>query len=221
MHRCLITLMLLALYPGAGSALGQPAVFYDDFKGNALLPHWNQPPAWQWQYNVSNSMLNITATSHPSKSTGMIAVISPQTDFQADVWMGWEAAGQPQWIDFTVFNAGSTIATFGYRNTSLIPQIFANAPGQFVSMPAPGPGMHHVRITRTGTQMDFHFDGSQFASFSGTSGMVADRIGFLFLAPYPGQLGSFHIDRVQIVPGPGTLFLLPTLALGWTRRRRF
>ena len=64
MRRYLIALfLLLALFPGAAIA---QTVFFDDFDGNALLPHWIQPPPSYWEYNVSSSMLNVIAgTPYP------------------------------------------------------------------------------------------------------------------------------------------------------------
>src|SRR5436189_2097491 len=82
------------------TALAQP-VFFDDFDGDILLPHWSRPPPSEWAYNVSNSMLNVTGLFYPSspKSQGNYAAIgtafAPQADFRVDVWMGWEAGDDP------------------------------------------------------------------------------------------------------------------------------
>jgi hypothetical protein len=84
---CLISSAVLVVCPAP--ALGG-LVFFDDFEGNALAPHWSQPPAPDWQYNVSNSMLNVTALLYPShpKSpvnlANMGAPFAPQMDFQLD-----------------------------------------------------------------------------------------------------------------------------------------
>src|SRR5436189_3712802 len=90
----MVLLALLTLCPAG--ALAQP-VFFDDFDGNALLPHWQQPPASDWAYNVSNSMLNVTGLFNPSNPdvhgnyTIMGAAFAPQADFRLDAWVGWEA----------------------------------------------------------------------------------------------------------------------------------
>src|SRR2546422_3364689 len=65
-RRCMAFIVLLALSACSAPALGQAPVFFDDFEGNALLPHWGQPPPSCWQYNVSNSMLNVTGLFCPS-----------------------------------------------------------------------------------------------------------------------------------------------------------
>ncbi|MCH9058555.1 MAG: hypothetical protein IIB55_08000, partial [Planctomycetes bacterium] len=84
--------LLVLVWPMAAS--GQ-TVFFDDFEGNALLPHWSQPPPSRWEYNVSNSMLNVTGLFYPShpKSRSNFAIMgawyAPQTDFRIDVRMGW------------------------------------------------------------------------------------------------------------------------------------
>jgi hypothetical protein len=225
-----IAVFLAMLGFGSPFALAQPAVFFDDFDGNELLPHWNVPSPSCWTYNVSNSMLNVTGLHCPShpKSPNNIAAIgasfAPQTDFRADAWMGWEAGDQPHRLVLRVSGpTGGILAEFGYRHEAWAganPLIFASASGQLVNMPAPAPGMYHFTITRTGTQVDFLLNGTPVASFSGALTFSAGRVGFEFVGPYPGELGVFRIDRVQVVPAPSTLILISALVLGHARRRK-
>jgi hypothetical protein len=111
---------ILVLCPAP--ALAQP-VFFDDFDGNALLPHWGLPRPEDWAYNVSNSMLNVTGLFYPSDpdfpSNGAImgASYAPQHDFRMDVWMGWEAGARPHALNITVTGApGGGLADFGFRD---------------------------------------------------------------------------------------------------------
>lgn len=205
-------------------------MFFDDFEGNALLPHWNQPPPSDWGYNVSNGMLNVTNLyypshpKHPSNFAWMNTLFMPQTDFRIDVWMGWEAGQQPHRLAVHVggpFQGNPIIASMGYTNDGSGPFIFAGASNQAQFMPAPSPGIHHFTVSRTGTQFNFLFNGSPFASFTDNFGTAAAAINFEFLGPYPGTLGAFHIDRVVVVPAPGMLLTLSAiLLLASTRRRR-
>lgn len=45
---------------------GAQTVFFDDFTGPELLPHWSTPPAWHWDYNFNNGMLNVTDLHFPN-----------------------------------------------------------------------------------------------------------------------------------------------------------
>jgi hypothetical protein len=221
--------LVLLLCPTA--AFAQP-VFFDDFNGNALLPHWNQPPPSQWAYNVSNSMLNVTGLFYPSSPespinfTSMNALFAPQADFRMDVWMGWEAGDRPHRLNIVVLGgmgAGGRLAEFGFRDEadfSQIPVILADAGEGLVMMPAPHPGNYQFTITRVGRQFDFFFDGQPFASLPVTFDLGADGVAFDFGGPFPGQLGPLHIDRVQVIPAPG-IFVLPfALIFRCARRRR-
>jgi hypothetical protein len=98
--------------------------------------------------------------------------------------------------------------------------ILASASNQGFSMPAPAPGIHHFSIARTGAQFQFRFDGNLVASFSDTFGLPADHVGFFFVGPFPGQLGAFHIDRVQVVPAPGWLCAVGMALIATKRNRR-
>ncbi len=224
MNRCVVALAVLALFPGAAIA---QTVFFDDFDGNALLPHWYQPPASHWQYNVSNSMLNVTGLLVPSnpKSPGnyteIAALFAPQTDFQMDVWMGWEAGDDPHRLTIHVggpFGGSPIIASMGYANDG-VPIIQATATSQSAFMPAPPPGIHHFTISRTAAQFNFYFNGSPFASFHDNFGTPAAAVWFDFVGPYPGALGAFHIDQIVVVPTPGSLILFLAVPFLGTRRR--
>ena len=222
--------VLALVWPMAAS--GQ-TVFFDDFEGNALLPHWSQPPASRWEYNVSNSMLNVTALlrpSHPKSPSNfatMGALFTPQTDFRMDAWMGWDAGEAPRrlHLEARIGAAGTGIlATFGYSDEGWLgatPAILAGAAGSpnLLLMPAPPPGMYHFAIIRIGTEFEFYFNGTLFGSLTGisepTTAVVLD-----FLGPYPGELGAFHIDRIKVIPAPGSLLFLLALALGCGRPSR-
>lgn len=225
---CVAALGLLAQ-----TALAQP-VFFDDFDGNALLPHWGQPPASHWQHNVSNGMLNVTGLFFPSdpKSTGNYAAMSasyaPQRDFRIDVWMGWQAGDQPHRLDFLVLVRAGIVASFGYRNEDWLgptPVILAGTSSQIRVMPAPAPAIHHFRIARVGAQYTFHLNGELFASLAGgtweVDGMYFDFVAPNPMGPTPGRFGSFHIDRVVVVPTPASWLVLAPLSvlLGRGRQR--
>lgn len=226
MARCWLSVFVLLALCRA-PALGQP-LFFDDFDGNALLPHWNVPPPSHWEYNVSNSMLNVTGLFFPSspKSSSNWAFLSaalsaPTTDFQADVWMGWDAGQAPHRLQFDMLTGpgnGGHIASMGYD--PFLGGVYAGTGGQGVIIPAPPPGgIHHFSMNRTGSQFNFYFNGTPFASLQGST-FPAAGLQFEFFGPYPGQLGAFHIDRVLVVPAPSAMLLLSALALLVTKPRR-
>lgn len=173
-------------------------------------------------------MLNVTALlwpSHPKSPSNwaiMGTTYAPQTDFRADIWMGWEPGDRPHRLGFHVLGPqGQGMASFGFRNESAFgpgPQIFAGASGLGSSSPAPAAGIHQFTITRTGTQFEFYLNGDFFASFHDLFGTPAWGISLEFLGPYPGQFGAFHVDRVAMVPSPGAMMISFALAL-WSAER--
>ncbi len=207
-------------------AAGRP-VFYDDFDGGPLLHPWAIPPASHWQYNVSNSMLNVTGLFYPSvPNTGgnwsiIAAAFAPQADFRADIWMGWEPGDPPHELEFRVNGVqGQVIASSGYRKPGGPSSfVYAVASNQGAFVPAPPPGIHQFTVSRTGTQLDFLLNGSAFASFQDLSGLSARVVSIRFLGPYPGTLGTLHVDRVIVVPVPGAVVIAVPL-LACARRRR-
>ena len=222
-----ILCLLVLVCPMAAS--GQ-TVFFDDFEGNALLPHWSQPPPSHWEYNVSNSVLNVTALLSPSNphAPSNIAIMgapyAPQTDFRIDVRMGWEQGAAPHGLTFFLVGAqGQLMASFGYNKEpgfGPAPVISAGASGRGISRLAPPPGMHRFTITRIGAEFQFHLDGNFFATFPDTFGTPAAGVSFVFVGPFPGQLGSLHIDRIKVVPAPASLFVFVGTAIGCARRKR-
>lgn len=216
--------LAMAMCPAA-PAPAQP-VFFDDFNGNALAPHWSRPPDSHWEYNVSGGMLNVTELKFPSdphfggNEARIGAGYAPQTDFRADVWMGWEAGDPPHRLGFYINSPQGIIAAFGYRNFGAGPEIFAGASNEAVFVPAPPPGMYHFTIRRVGVQNDFYFNDDHFARITSQSAPSAFGLTLDFLGPYPGQFGALHIDRIVIVPAPGALIVPGTLALFAAQRRR-
>lgn len=215
-------LALLALCPA--SALAQP-VFFDDFDGNALQPHWGQPNPLFWEYNVSNSMLNVTNLlypSHPKSPTnfaGLGTSFSPLTDFQLDVRMGWGSAQGVARFALEIQAGGGSVAHIGYGESFGPIGVFAGTSAGVVTIPSPPPGIYDFRVVRTGEQYRFYFEGNLFASLTSLYTGPIDGVGFFFSSPYPGQSGPFHIDRVRVVPAPGVL-LAPALVSIWAPRRR-
>lgn len=216
---------VLALPPAA--AMAEP-VFFDDFDDDDLLPHWNRPPDHHWEYEVSGGMLHVTDLFFPGDPHQggnwalMQATFAAQTDFRADVRMGWEAGDDPHELVIRVKGPqGVGIASFGY-STIIAPEpvIGAGSGGSdFHVEPAPPPGIYHFTIGRTGGAFEFYFNGEPFASFPDRFGTPAIGLDLWFLGPNPGQLGAFHVDLVRVVPGPGVLSLLAGFALCCSNRR--
>ena len=221
----LVLCILALVWPMAAS--GQ-TVFFDDFEGNALLPHWSQPPPSHWEYNVRGSMLNVTALLFPSNphAPSNIVIIgasyAPQTDFRIDVRMGWEPGDQPRRLVFHVMGAqGQGIASFGYRNEAWSGEVlFVGTGTQGTSFPAPPPGMYQFTITRVAAQFQFYLDGNLFATFPDNFGTPAAGLSLEFVGPFPGQFGPFHFDRIRMVPAPGSILVSTVLLLVCARRKR-
>jgi hypothetical protein len=214
--------LVCALFPAPAVA---QFVFFDGFDGNDLLPHWGQPPPSHWDYNVSNGMLNVTALHYPgvgANYAGISAIFAPMADFRVDVWMGWQGGVAPHRLAVQVLGPwpSTVIASFGYRDLGTGPELFAGAANQALFLPASASGFHRFSITRSGTQFDFFLDGSPLASFSSQHSIAAGGLGIEFLGPSGGHFGTFHVDRVQVVPGTGTWLVLPFVTALAARRRR-
>ena len=213
------------------SASGQ-TVFFDDFEGNALLPHWSQPPPSHWEHTVSNSMLNVTGLLYPGIphfSTNYVIIgarYAPQTDFRADVWMGWDQFTPPHRLAFHVIGSqGQGIATIGYRWDGAFgpnPVIFAGGGGQAVGIPPPPPGIYHFTITRVAAEFNFYFEGDLFATFPDIFGTPAAIVSLMFLGSSDpnATFGALHMDRIWIVPAPGSILVSTVLLAGCARRKR-
>ena len=223
-----VVLWLLAvLWPMAAS--GQ-TVFFDDFEGNALLPHWSQSPPSRWEYNVSNSMLNVTGLFYPGiphlggNFADIVATFSPQTDFRADVWMGWEQGDQPHRLAFhIVAPTGHGVASFTYRNEAWSGEVLSVGTGtQGTSFPAPAPGIHHFTIIRVAAEFQFYLEGNLVATFEDTSRRPASIVSLEFVGPSEpnATFGALHIDRIRIVPAPGSILVSMVLLPGCARRKR-
>ncbi|GIK19166.1 MAG: hypothetical protein AMXMBFR77_03970 [Phycisphaerales bacterium] len=221
-----LALSLVALFAGAAPA--QP-VFFDDFDGDDLLPHWSTPPDWHWEYEVSGGMLHVTDLLYPSddhfggNEALLAAVYDQQTDFRADVRMGWDTGDDPQELVIRLKGPqGKIIATFGYSTLVSAPDhvIFASTNSGGVIEPAPPPGIYQFTVVRSGAEFEFYFDDEPFASFTDPFGTPAAGLDLWFVGPYPGELGAFHIDRVHVVPAPGVLSLIAAIGLCCPRHRR-
>jgi hypothetical protein len=222
-------MILLVLIPAA--AQGQ-VVFFDDFQGPELAPHWSAPPPEHWDYNFNNGMMNVTGLHYPSiphsssNWASMAAHFAPQTDFRADVWMGW-GAGQPyhRLTVSLVDPQAHNLANFTYTdepNWGPGPMLFAGTGNQSFSALAPPPGIHHFSIIRTGLQFDFLVNGAPFASFPDQFGRSLTTVFFHFTRSYPGMFTPLYVDRVVVVPAPGmgTVAALSLLTAGNRSRRQ-
>ena len=219
--------LLAVLWPMAAS--GQ-TVFFDDFEGNALLPHWSQPAPSRWEYNVSNSMLNVTGLFYPGiphlggNFAAMGAWYAPQTDFRIDVRMGWEPGDQPHRLVFYMVGPqGQLMASFRYRNEAWSGEVISVGTGtQGASFPAPPPGMYEFTIARVAAEFQFFLDGNLIATFPDNFGTPAAGLSLFFLGPSEpnATFGALHIDRIRIVPAPGSILVSMVLLAGCARRKR-
>jgi len=142
----------VALCPAA--ALAQP-VFFDDFDGPDLLPHWERTDPSRWEYDLSGGMLNVTGLFWPGipHLGGNDAVIAAsfdwQSDFRVDAWMGWDEGDMPHGLSLQVVGPGGLvgIASFSYRDEQpgRDPLLIAGSGTEGVVVPAPRPGMYSSR----------------------------------------------------------------------------
>jgi hypothetical protein len=209
-----LPLLSVVLLPGAVSA---QTVFFDDFQGPALAPHWIAPPPEHWDFNFNGGMLNVTNLlypSHPHSSLNwadMFAHFPAQSDFRADIWIGWPQTPTGQQTGhhvgfYLLGSQGNGVAFVEYTNFGHLapyPVIVAGTGTQGSTLPAPLPGINHFVITRTGGQFLFDVNGVTVAVFPDLSSRPATTVWMAFTGPFPGELAPLYVDRIQIVPCPG------------------
>ncbi len=212
---------------GCSAVAAAGPVFFDDFDGDALLPHWVQPPATNWDYQVANGRLTVSRLRYPSspKSTGNYTGIGAgfaqqNGDFRMDAWVGWEVGQSPHRLDVSVLTASPPsgfLATFSYNSGSLV---FGVNGGAARTIPAPVAGIHQITIGREGSSFYFGLDGVHVGTFADPFQAPAGGIYFFFVGPYPGTLAPLTVDRVQVVPVPNALLFAGASGCLLTFRRR-
>jgi hypothetical protein len=225
------TMIGAAIALWGSSPLAAQPVFFDDFDGPDLLPHWRTPPPQNWDYNVSGGRLNVTDLHFPgiahleSNYSTIRTSFDPQGDFRIDVWMGWQHEPSTRYdeLALTVTNAaGGHMASFGLRYPGGPPLVRASATSAgSVSISPPSPGIHQFTIAREGAIFDFYLDGEHFGSLP-DHGEVDPVAGMqiFFSKPFPGDMNPKYIERVLVVPAPAVLTLSIPCALLAARRRR-
>jgi hypothetical protein len=200
-----------------GAVWAQP-IFYDDFNGNALQPHWLLPPPWApWLYNVSDGMLNVDRVLYPSNPKVIYnwafigAIFEPiASDFHTSARMGWEAGEQGAVFFELSSPQGGRVAGFGYGGNGL----FAKSPTQTIQFAAPAPGLYDFAVGRTGNELRFYLDGVLLGGLTDT---ILDPAGSITLGFHEHNLmpspGALHVDHVLIVPSPATGVVL-VVAIG-------
>jgi hypothetical protein len=210
----------------AGSAVAQ-TVFFDDFDGNALLPHWGHAPS-RWEYNVGGGVLNVTNVVYPSSPkspvnfASMSTSFAPQGDFRVNARMGWGTVEGVFELDLRVQNGGGILGRVGYAENPYdnIHGVFGWAfNGPVFTRPSPPPGIYEFSIARIGTNYEFYFEGTRFATFAGGYSNGLDRISLTFSSRYPGPSGPFQVDLIQVVPAPAAGIVLLGAQLLVRRKR--
>jgi hypothetical protein len=212
------------------AALAQP-VFFDDFDGPDLLPHWSVPPPENWEYNVSGGMLNVTDLHFPgiahleANFATIRASFEHQLDFRVDAWMGWDRPPAEQYDELrlsVIGPSGGILVEFGLFSPGGPAEIIAATTGSGdLRAPPPPPGIYQFTIARTAAQFDFYLDGDHFGSLP-DSGEVTPAAGirFFFSKPFPGEMNPYHIERVGVVPAPGAFAVSVMYLIACGRRRR-
>ena len=222
MKRWVLSLLLTGLCMSAAS--GQ-TVFFDHFEGDALLPHWTQPPPSHWEYSVSNSQLHVeellwpSNPKDPTNSAGIFTRITPlEGDFRVRVRMGREANSFPVMLFLLTDSNGHGITAFGYSSGRISARTGLTRPMFF---PAPPPGIHDFVVERVGSQATFILNGEPLVTLTGSTDDLL-QFSLVFSGPYPDPgLDPLHVDLVHIVPAPGAaVVLMITGGMAMTRRRR-
>jgi hypothetical protein len=200
-------------------------VFFDDFDGNDLKPHWQTPPPEHWDYEVRDSLLIVNQAFFPSSPfepwNGVsIAADLPVhlDDFVLHARLGWES--NSQWtVPISIRDSsGQQIATMRGGAGFITASTRAGRTQHFGN---PGPGTHDFVIRRRGTDVDFLLNEVLLTTIP-DFGFSAARVQFAFSEPYPQPPGHppVHVDFIRVVPAPGTAAVGICAGLIFARRRR-
>ena len=222
MKQFVISLLLTGAF---GAAASGQTVFFDDFEGNALLPHWTHSPPGEWVYSVSNSQLHVeelpwpSQPKNPSNQAGMFTRITPlEGDFRVHVRMGWEANSIPLMLFSISDSSTHLIAAFGISSGEIYARTGLTQPMFF---PAPPPGMHNFVVDRVGPEVRFTLNEQLLLTLpdAAPGGLLSFHL--LFSVPYPNAgFDPVHIDLVHIVPAPSVMIaLMITSGMAITKRR--
>jgi hypothetical protein len=236
--RTLVAVIAAVLLSLPNSASAQPVYFEDDFDGNALKPHWIQPPPEHWEYDVSGGMLNVTALKYPSlPKTGFNFVDiwapldQPATgDFEAEVAMTIEPQLPSQAYRIISFvlspeppGVQSDQSIFAYYNEFGNNQASwgMSSNGQFAQSPSfANPGSLILEIARNSSEVSYSMNGSLLAKLPATANLTIESLAIRFIAAWPdAQFEPIRIDRVNIIPTPAVGACL-IAGLGFIQRRR-
>jgi hypothetical protein len=214
---------LLALCVAAAPAAGQ-TVFFDDFDGNDLKPHWKTTPPERWDYEVRDSKLFINELFWPSDPHGgrneaqmWADLTSHLGDFDLYARTGWEQ-GSVANIIVGIVDSGGFLIAWMQTGPGIITANTRIGRGEMFGNP--GPGTHDFVIRRRGTDVDFLLNGGLLTTLS-DFGNPAAEVTFRFLEHYPRPPGPpVHVDIIRVVPAPGAALICPGAAFILLFRRR-
>ncbi|MCH7905363.1 MAG: PEP-CTERM sorting domain-containing protein [Armatimonadetes bacterium] len=206
------------------------AQFFDHFEGDRLAGHWRFTSWGQsWEHSVSDSMLHVTRVFGQAEIHGVhiLAELPALANFDAVSIMGWDSGSVGRGMGLTIWNGANLnrdIATIGYREPRNADPVvivsFNNTRDGYIEVPAPPPGMHEFRLSRTGTTLEAFLNGELLLRSTDSDMLSGNWVGLVFGARDPAVFNPLHVDLVDVVPEPTTLMVLAAGALYLLRRRR-
>jgi hypothetical protein len=223
-HAARLSAAMLLLAPAG--ALAQSPIFFDDFSGTSLGPHWTGlPNPLHAQYSVGNGRLTVDWIETPpgppwnsSNNAGFWAHFTPyHGDFVATIRLGWEPGTYRQ-VRVSLHGQSRLVGEMVYHETLGV--IRGHVSGVLVSTPAPGAGIHEFEIAREAEMVHFALNNQHIGSVPATDGLL-DSIILNTTFFLPGQqFQPVFFEFVHIVPSPGTLTLGVAFGLLMIPRRR-
>jgi hypothetical protein len=217
---------LLLLAPAG--AMAQTPIFFDDFSGTSLGPHWTTVPDPEYAtYTVSNGRLTVNWIRTPLGSPwGTVnnapfrAFFGPhEGDFVATIRLGWESGAQRQ-IFVQAHNWGQSRNLGEMTYSDLSGNVTGSLGGSGFIVPNVAPGTHDFRIARVGELMHFSLNNQHFGSMTGWE-LPIDNIAFniQFIAP-ASTFQPVYFESVLIVPSPASALLATGFTTMCVMRRR-
>jgi hypothetical protein len=196
-------------------------VFFDDFDGSALKPHWEE---LHFVHRVGGGVLTVLELPWPNNphaqlfNDGAIWARFGQVegDFVATTRMGLDP-GERRLMRINVAGPGTSVS-FWFGDDG--PAISTPATG-FMAVPGPRDGVHDFSIARSGDLYRFSINNQRIAEIQDPHHPVLNQILFEFRVDLPYQgMAPMYVDSVRVVPTPSSSFTATLLAVLITHRRR-
>ncbi len=178
-------------------------IFYDDFSGDELKPHWKfQTEGPQWDYEVTDGMLKVNKII-PGGGVWLYTYLTAG-DFDLRAKVGWDFAEVHSLYVFMGVlpppPTSSSLSVMGYKKFTNDATIIATFDGgkHINEIPAPTSGFHEFRMTRFGVQRQAFFNDELILEGTGSQS-TAYVLTLAFYGSDSDKMAPLYVDEISVV----------------------